>query len=355
MKRKNAFIFLVILVLVVSGVLFYAFRNKGEEGKEMIISKENTKGYSLDKYEEGFVTYNGIELIHYNTDMDQEWVCTVDEAGAEVYVEGKYIILHNKDNNKVVLVKDGKIVSGVKTDKVLRKASVNENGYMTVLTSDKGYKGQCFVYSDKGKELAEFSFGEKYILGAYLASNNKNLVLNVIDESDSGYKGKILFADIKSGEIKNEIASDEIYSFVKLYEDKVFAESGGNFYCYDKNGKEKWSYAVKSKEILYLGFADKYITMVVKAEESFGANEVLLFNLSGRLKGSYLSESQITAFDSSKGFSAVLQNDKILLINKRGKITSEMEASANINSIKLFKNNDKVLMISEKAVMQKFK
>ncbi|MDO5478876.1 MAG: DUF5711 family protein [Clostridia bacterium] len=234
MKRKNTFIYVLILLLVIAGTCFYAIKNRPEDGKEMIISKESTRDYILDKYEKGFVTYNGTELIHYDTDMEQKWVCAVDEAEAEIFVDGKYIVLYNTDNNKIILVRDGKIQYEIKTDKSLRKASVNENGYVTVLTSDKGYKGQCFVYSDKGKQVAEFSFGEKYILGAYLASDNSSLLLNIIEDNDDGYKGKILFADMKSGEIKKEAESGGIYSYMKLYKDKIFAESEGKFYCYDK-------------------------------------------------------------------------------------------------------------------------
>ncbi|MDO5478875.1 MAG: DUF5711 family protein [Clostridia bacterium] len=120
------------------------------------------------------------------------------------------------------------------------------------------------------------------------------------------------------------------------------------------NGNEKWNYAIESEEMIYIGFSGKYISIAAKAEESFGSNEVLIFNLSGRLKGSYITEAQITAFDTSNGHTAVCINDKILLLNSRGKVVSEMDSDSNINSIKLFEHDNKVLMISEKAIMQKF-
>lgn len=354
MKRKNILIYIIIAIVVISGILFYAFRNKDEAGKEIIISKENTRDYICDKYEDGFITYNGVELIHYDSDMEQKWVCAVDEVSSDVYVDGKYVIIYS-ENNKIVIVKDGKILSEIKSEKDLRRASVNENGYNVLLTSDRGYKGQCFVYDSKASLAAEFSFGEKYILGAYLMADNRTLVMNVIDDKDDGYKGKILYADIKNGEIIKEIESDSIYSYMKIYKGKVFAENDGRFYCYDKNGNEKWSYEVDSEEIVYIGFSGNYVSMVVKAKDSFGANEILTFNLSGRLKGSYLTESQVTAFDASKGYAAVCVNGKVLLLNRRGKVVSEIETDTNtVNSIKLFKDDDRVLMISEKAVMQKF-
>ena len=352
MKRKNVLIYILAAAIAVSGILFYTLKNRGDEGREIIISRESTKDYILDKYDDGFVTYNGVELIHYDSDMEQQWVCMIDEAGAAVYVEGKYILLFG-ENDRIVSVKDGKIVTDIKSDKALRRASVNENGCITALTSDRGYKGQCFVYSDAGKLMAEFSFGEKYILGAYLMSDNKTLVMNVIDDKDNGYISKILYADIKRGEIKKEIEADGINSYMKLYRDKVFSVNGRTLYCYDKNGNEKWSYDIGSENIYNIGFSGNYISMAVKSKDNFGAAEIITFKLGGRLKGRYAADAQITAFDVSEGCTAVCVNGKIILLNSGGKVVSEIEAQQNTDSIKLF-GNDKVLMISEKAVMQRF-
>ena len=355
MKKRNFYVYILVFVLIAVCSIIYAVKNKPVEDREMIISRESTSDYVLEKYKDGFVTYNGTELIHYDTEMEQKWVCAVNESGAELYINGDYVVLYNTGNNKVILVKNGEILKEIRTDKALRKATVNENGYMVLLTTDKGYKGQCFVYSDKGEMLAQYSFGERYILGAFLDSDNRSLVINAIEDRKEGYGGELIFTDIKTGKTRNEIEAESIYSYATLYKGRVFAMKDGKLYCYGKKGNEKWSYDSFSGEILFIGFSGKNPVVVVKNTESFGGNEVLIFNMSGRLKGIYQAESQVKAFDTSEGYAAINVNGKILLINSRGKMVSELDADPNTEVLKLYKKNDKVLTVSEKAIIQKFK
>ena len=349
--KKRILIYLAVFVIALMATITYAIADKPADGADVITSKENTKDYVLEKYKDGFVTYNGTDLIHYNVKMEQKWVCAIGEPEAELYVKGDYIIISADGKDKVILVKNGNIRSEIKTEKKLINASVNENGYVTVMTSDKGYKGQCFVYSENGENLAEFSFGERYVLGAYLLSDNRTLAINTVIDRDESFDGEILIADIKSGETKNIIAKGGIYTYVNAFSDKVLAINGDTLYCYDKKGREKWSNTCGT-DVLNLNVSGKYISVVSK-NGSFGGNDILTFNLSGRLLGKYSSDFQIMAFDSSNGYSAVLANGEILLVNKRGKVAGSTEGDSNVKEIKLYEDANKVLILTEKATMKK--
>lgn len=353
MRKKTVFIYIVVLLMIIATTCIYILKNEKDTGKEIIISKESTKDYVLEKVKSGFVTYNGTELISYDTDMEQKWVIAIEEEEADLFSNEDYILLANPESDELYLVKDGTLIHNIETGKKLRAASVNENGYICALTSDKGYKGQCIVYGKKGEVLAEYSFGEKYILGAYLMKDNRTLVFNVVEDTSAGYAGKIIYSDIKSGKEKKEIVSDGIFSYIKVYENKVFLSEDGTFYCYDKNGKEKWSYSYDSGEPLYIAFSEGYVSMVIKSAEAFRGCEVLTFNFGGRLKGKYETDSHITAFDAHKGFSSFIVNGELFLLNKHGKVVGVSETSGDIEKIKLFKDEGKVLLLSDKAVMKK--
>lgn len=85
------------------------------------------------------------------------------------------------------------------------------------MSSDSGYKGQCSVYTDKGERVSRYSYGKKYIVAAFLADDNKSLFMNVIDESENMFKGKIVFSDIKKGEIKAEVETEGIAPFTAVF------------------------------------------------------------------------------------------------------------------------------------------
>ncbi len=354
MKKRNAFIYLLVFILIIGTAFYYAYKNKETDGEDYISSKENAEDYILDKYNNGFITYNGSELIHYDPNMEQKWVLAIDEEGANLSVNDKYILISGTQSNKIYLVKDGKLIYESKIQKDLKSATVNEKGYVTALTSDKGYKGQCLIYDAKGNNLLEYSFGEKYILGAYLASDNKTLVLNTVEDGDVNYLCKVLFMDLQKGEIKNEITEDKVISYLRMYKDKVFIGTDDKISCFNKRGKLIWEHSFDKDSALYIGFDQNYAVMVLKTKENFGGNEVLTFSLSGRLKGRYVSDSQISAFDTSGGFSSVYVNDEILLLNKRGHVTGRVDADSNIRRIKLFKDANRVMVISNTAFMKRF-
>ena len=121
-------------------------------------------------------------------------------------------------------------------------ASVNENGYLTVLTQNKGYKGECLVIDKGGNEVAKYSFGKKYIVSAHLASDNRYLIMNVIEEDEYKSKGKLIFTDIKKGEIINEIEKDKFITYTELSGDKLITVTDDSLTLYTKKGKEKWTY-----------------------------------------------------------------------------------------------------------------
>lgn len=352
MKRKAIFIYILVLVLILAATLVYIIKKDNSSEKEIISSKESSKEYTLEKHKDGFVTYNGKELISYDTNMEQKWVVALEEDDAEVSVIDDYILLTSKETGRINLILDGEVSEKIICEKKLRVATVNENGYICALSSDKGYKGQCIVYGKNGKLLAEYSFGDRYILSAFLMKDNRTLVMNVIEDTEGGYSGKILYSDINSGEVRKEIVSETIYSYMNIHKNKVFVSDDKNLYCYDKNGNEKWVYSYDSKEPFYIGFSKGYITIAAKTRDSFRGNEIFTLNLSGRLKGVFESESQITAIDTSEGYSAAIINDELYVINSRGKVVAVSEADNEAEEIKLFKKSEKVLLLSDKAVIR---
>ncbi len=354
MKIRNAFIYALIVILIAGTAIYYGYKNKMDVKNEDVYSKENSEDYILDKYKEGFVTYNGSELIHYDTNMEQKWVLAIDEEGADLTVNEKYILISSAQADKIYLVKEGKLIYELKLSKDLRTASLNEKGYVTLLTSDKGYKGQCLIYDNKGNYLAEYSFGKKYILGAFLSSDNKSLVLNTVEDGEGEYICKISFLDLKKGEIKNEVIHEKVVSYMRMYKDRIFVGTEDAVFCYNKKGKLIWEHSFDKDSALYIGFDKGYAVLVLKTKENFGGSEVLTFGLSGRLKGRYVSDSQILAFDTSSGYSSVSVNNEILLINKRGHITGRTDADSNVREIKLFKDTNRVLVVSTTAVMKRF-
>ncbi len=351
--RKNKVALLgLIAVIAVSAVIFLIIGNNNKNIKEFIISGENYEDCVIEKYKNSFITYNGTELIHYDLNMEQKWVVTVNERDAKLCVNGDYILIYSS-SDRIYLINDGKIIYNIKYDKDIRKIQLNENGYAAMLTEDKGFKGQCRVISNSGEILAEYSYGERYILGAYLMSDNSTLVMNVFDDV-AEYGGKIVISDITNNELKKEITAEKIYDYVYVYKNKVFASDGNTLFCYDKKGNEKWQYIYENEELLSLKFSDNYLTLILKADGNAGENVIRTLNLSGRLKGSYTTEGSVELYDVSEGKAAIYVNGEVELISIKGHLKAETDAEIKTNDVLLFNGGSRVMTVSDKATIKGF-
>ena len=117
MRKKTVFIYIVVLLMIIATTCIYILKNEKDTGKEIIISKESTKDYVLEKVKSGFVTYNGTELISYDTDMEQKWVIAIEEEEADLFSNEDYILLANPESDELYLVKDGTLIHNIETGK----------------------------------------------------------------------------------------------------------------------------------------------------------------------------------------------------------------------------------------------
>lgn len=354
MKRKQKIAVIVAIVAVIAlSVGFYAMKNAPAE-VEALLFAERTDNYSFYKYRDGFLTYDGKLLSCYSAKNEQKWVLEADDGETFVSATGEWILLASGETDRIRLIRDGEEEKSFTSDKSVRNAYVNGNGYSVVLSSDSGYKGQCSVYNSKGERIARYSYGKKYILSAYLADDNKSLIMNIVDEEENMFKGKLVFTDIVSGKDKCETELNGIAPLTVISDGLLIVSESNALNAYDKNGDLKWSYDYSGGSAQYIKAADGYVTAVVKRDGSIGKTDIVTFNNAGRIKGSYTSDIPVDAFDTSKGYSAAKMGNEVKLLNKHGKITAFTECDANTYEVLLYKNENRALTISGTAEIKAF-
>lgn len=354
MKRKQKLAVIIATVAVIAlSVGFYALKNAPTE-EEALLFAERTDNYTFYKYNDGFLTYDGKLLSCYSARNEQKWAFAADDGAPILSVTGEWILLASGETDRIRLIRDGEEKISFTSDKNVRNAYVNSNGYSVILSSDSGYKGQCSVYNSKGERVARYSYGKKYILAAYLADDNKSLVMNIVDEEENMFKGKIVFTDIVSGKDKCEVELSGIAPLTVISDGLIVVSESNALNAYDKSGKLKWSYDYSGGTAQYIKTADGYITAVVKRDGSIGKTDIITFNKAGRIKGTYTSDVPVDAFDTSRGYSAAKTANEIKLLNKHGKITAFTECDANTYEVLLYKNENRALAISGTAEIKTF-
>ncbi len=351
MKHKWILWFLVFL-LVLTTSLYYLIKSKPKES-EWFSYQENIDKYSVEKYQDGFLIYDGVQMIAYDCSLDQKWLLPLAESDAQIDICGKYILVFSMEKDTIYLVKEGAIITSYASKNPICSASVNENGYACVLTADKGYKGQCLVYDNRGRLLAEYSYGDKYIVNAALSKNNRNMMLTVIYENGENFGGELLFTDIRKGTLLNDVMLSEIPSYTGLVGNIFLAADNTALKAYGGNGKEKWSYDTEGGTLEEIQGDGSYLSLCVK-QGNFGVTNIVTLSLFGRLKGQYSSELPIEAIAASDGYTAAYMNNKIVLIDKRGYAVADVVCDSVLDRMFLYKNEDSVLLLSDTAVMKSF-
>lgn len=345
---------MLVLIFAAAGIIYYAVKNVPVSESGTLMLNEHVGEYDTYKYKDGFLTFDGKIISAYDYKMEQKWVIDSGENSSKLSVSGDMVLIYSPDSGRVRLIDGGDVRADYYSDKTLRSASVNKSGYAVLLSSDSGYKGQCSVYSDKGERLSRFSYGKKYIAAAFLAEDNKTLFMNIIDESENMFKGKIVFSDIKKGEVRAEVETDGIAPFTLPFGDCLIVSDDNCLRVYNKNGSEKWNFSYEGGRADFIKCSGNTVSAVIKDSSAIGSTKVVALSRSGRLKGTYTSEIPIDSFDVSGGYSAVKSGNEIRLLNSHGKITAFTECDANTYDILLYKNKNRVLALSGSAEMKIF-
>lgn len=352
MKHTRWILWLVAVLLILSASLYYYIKS-GPKENESLFYQENIDKYHFEKYQDGFVVYDGVQMIGYDSSLNQTWLLPLAESEAEIDVCGAYILVFAPGKDTLYLVKEGKLEASYTSKNPLRSASVNENGYACLLTSDKGYKGQCLVYDKGGKLLTEYSYGDKYIINAALAKDNHSMMLTIIRETIDDFGGELLFTDIRKGTILNEITLSEIPLFTGLSGNVFLAAEDTVLTAYTGAGKEKWRYDAEDGTMEEIRCDGAYLTLTVK-QGSFGVTDIVTLSRGGRLRGRYSSDLPVDTIAVSDGYTAAYINSAVVLLDKRGHLVSTLSCDARLDRMFLYKDEDRVLLLSDTALMKSF-
>lgn len=354
-RRTRGILFVIVFIAAMLGIFYYALKNVPANGGGELIFNEHTGECDTYKYKDGFLTFDGRIISAYDYKLNQKWVIDSEENASKISLSEDMVLIYSPDSGRVRLIDDGKVRADYYSDKTIRGASVNKSGYAVLLSSDSGYKGQCSVYSDKGERLSRFSYGKKYIAAAFLADDNKTLFMNIIDESENMFKGKLVFSDIKKGEIRAEVETDGIAPFTIPFGNSLLVSDDKCLRVYNKNGAEKWNFSYDGGAAEFIKCSDNTVSAVIKSPSAMGNMRVVTFGRFGRLKGEYTSEIPIDAFDVSGGYSAIKSGNEIRLLNSHGKMTAFTECDANTYDILLYKDKNRVLALSGTAEIKIFR
>ena len=155
------FVIIIATVAIIYGVNkdFRNFMDKYVLGKN--VTEENLPTIDID-YNSNIhvIPYGNFicilaenTLFEYNSSGKQEKEVKVEISNPIYDVEGRYLVIGEKNNQKLYLISEDHIVWEKNIDGNLSKVTVNKNGYVSAIVTGTTHKSVIVVYDAKGNEL----------------------------------------------------------------------------------------------------------------------------------------------------------------------------------------------------------
>lgn len=341
---------ILVAVLIVVAVLIMVASNP--DIKDFFSKSEAIKLNFQTGVEYDMVAY-GKEMLLVNN----EGVYAIDKSGREAWsavsaatspyaqVSGRYIMIADINGKEAKTFRKEKIVSEIKTENEILCATVNKNGYIAVATNELGYKGMVLLYDKGGKELFRWYSGSGYIGDVALSPNNKLTVAQIMTDKEQVYS-KILMINPTSDK-EPECISEPLGIVVKLkYNDdgSLIALTNNGLYGYKRSGKPKFTVDFGSRHLLKCNIENK--NNLVLAFDSGRSSTVLeSYSSNGKLRGSFDAGGEIRALDVSGERIVAAIHDKLIVLNPRGTVKSELKSSKDVKAIRIFGDRSKLLSL----------
>lgn len=232
-KKKVMIASVIALVLLIFIILFIIYsackpfrdivdkyilmKNVIEDSTNSISIDENEVNhiYAYDKY---ISVLNRNVLKNYNSSGKLEGEITVDISNPVMATNGKFLLIGEKDKNKLYLISGNEIIWTKELEGNIDKMSVNKNGYVSVILSGTTYKSVIETFDNSGNQLFKTYLSATTAMDVDISLDNQYLAFSEINTSGTTIQSIIKVVSIQKA--KTTPTESIIYTF---------REPNGNF------------------------------------------------------------------------------------------------------------------------------
>lgn len=262
--------------------------------------------------------------------------------------QDNYLVVAEKDNQKIYLIKDKKILWEKSIDGQISRVNINENGYVSVIVKGTSYKSVITTYTKDGAEVFKTYLSSTVAVDTDISKDNKYLSFCEVDLSGAIVQSRVKIISIDKA--KQDPANAIIYTYelptnsivtnleyhekdelICLCDNKVYLLKNGNVETIADIGKEVSFAGIQLSKSYF-----KYI------EEKFGINNqtsrVQIFNTSNKRTSEYVINGIAKEVTAKDGVIAVNLGTEAYFINESGFLIKKYTSSQEIKDIVMSNN-----------------
>ncbi len=319
--------------------------NEGSLASIDIDANENTSIYAYDKY---IASLNVNKLNLYNSSGNLVTSLDMNINNPMFASNGKYLVVAEKDKQKLYLVSETKKVWENKIDGFISRISVNENGYVSVVCSGTTYKSVIIVFNQTGEQLFKTYIPTNSVIDVAISSDNKYMSYAEVDTSKTLISSTIKTISIKDTKSASESAIVNTYELpvnnlvinIKYQGSKnLLCMSNTGIYILNDGNIQDLLKFEDEKKYVFAGI--KFLNTVYGVEEinSEGINEqkskVTFINSGTKKQYDYEIEGIAKETVSAEDNIAINLGTEAYFLNSKGFLIKKYVANQEIRDIKV--------------------
>lgn len=289
-------------------------------------------------------------LFQYNSSGKMEKEVKIEISNPIYDVEEKYLVIGEKNNQKLYLLNGEHIVWEKNIEGNLSKVSVNQNGYVSAIITGTTHKSVIITFDAKGNELFRSYLANTIAVDSSISTDNSELAIAEVNTSGTTVQSSIKIIDINSVKEKNTEAKytysapqgnliirvkyQDKNGLICMYEDSIQIIQNNN-----------------QTEILKLNEEGKKITFsdielngyVFRAVEQtagiFNANTIIeMKNINNQKESIYTTEEVAKSIVSNKNIIAINLGNEVEFIDTNGWLVKHYISSQEVRNIVICDN-----------------
>ena len=352
-----ALIALSILFIIILVILYHVnvgFRNfmdkyilfKHVNEKDLAsINIESDRNLNIYAYYNYVVILENNKLKLYNSSGKEVTSFDVSINTPIFAAQDNYLLLAEKDQSKVYLFKDKKMLWSKDVDGKISRINVNQNGYSSIIVSGTSYKSVITTYSENGQEIFKTFLSSTVAVDSDISKDNKYLSFCEMDLSGTLIESKvktisiekakqdpanaIIFTyELPSNSLVTNIEYHDKYDLVCACDSKVYSLKNGNV--------EEIADLTTNKNMSFSGvsLSKSYFEII---EDKFGINNqktnVEIHNTSNKKTYKYSMTGIAKDVFAKDGVIAVNMGTEAYFINEKGYLIKKLTTTQEIRNI----------------------
>ncbi len=268
-------------------------------------------------------------LFEYNSSGKKEKEVKIEISNPIYDVENNYLVIGEKDNQKLYLINGEHIVWEKNIEGNLSKVTVNKNGYVSAIVTGTTHKSVIIIYGNDGNELFKSYLSNTIAVDACISPNNSELAYAEVNTSGTTVQSNIKIISVSEAKEKNaepkytyKSPQNSLILRIKYQDKKLVCMYENSIHTLEQeNDVEIMKLNEENKKI---SFADIELNnYIFRAEEKstgiFSADTVIeIKNINNQKENIYTTRNVAKSITSGKNIIAINLGTEVEFIDTNG-------------------------------------